>query len=74
LLYSESTENTRATAFLLFSLLLIDFVVIGFGFFHTTEHAQIVTVCSPFTMQTPFAAHIFTFFLKRRKFNIKRSR
>ncbi len=42
---------------------LIDFDVDGFGCYCTTEHAQIVTGCPPFTMQTLFAAHIYTFFL-----------
>ena len=32
--------------------------------FVTTKYAQIVTGCPPFTMQTIFAAHIYTFFLK----------
>jgi len=43
---------------------LIDYDVDGFGFFFTTENAQLVTGCPPFTMQTIFAAHIYTFFLK----------
>jgi len=50
--------------FSLISLQLIDFDVHGFGIFYTTDHAQIVTGCPPFTMQTIFAAHIYTFFLK----------
>ena len=35
-----------------------------FGTFFTTKHAQIVTGCPSFTMQTIFAAHIYAFFLK----------
>ena len=50
--------------FSLISLQLIDFDVDGFGFFYTTKHAQIVTGCPPFSTQTLFAAHIYTFFLK----------